>query len=54
MGVFMVIFGMISANDWNKIINAKLSFLRWFSLINNAYIHHLLINEIVDYMYNQE
>ena len=37
--MFMVIFEMINANDWNKIVNAKLSFLRWFGLINDAYIH---------------
>ena len=30
---------MINANDWNKIVNAKLSFLRWFGLITDAYIH---------------
>ena len=39
-GVFMVISEMINANDWNKIINVKLSFLRWFDLINDVYIHH--------------
>ena len=35
----MVITEMINANDWNKIINVELYFLRLFGLINDAYIH---------------
>ena len=30
---------VINANAWNKITNAELSFLRWFGLMNDAYIH---------------
>ena len=48
----MSVFVVINANDWNKIINAKLSFLRWFDLMNDATV--ILIDEIVDYMYNWE
>ena len=36
----MSVFVVINTNYWNKIINAKLSFLRWFSLMNDAYVHH--------------
>ena len=35
MGVFVV----INANDWDKIINANLSFLKWFGLTNDAYVY---------------
>ena len=52
--ILMTVFVVINANDWNKIINAKLSFLRWFGLINDAYTVVMLIDEIVDYIYNQE
>ena len=50
----MVISEMINANDRNKIISAKLFFLRYFSLIMMPTSIVLLIDEIVDYMYNRE
>ena len=30
---------VINVNDWDEIINANLSFLRWFDLMNDAYVH---------------
>ena len=38
-GILTSVFVVINANDWNKIINAKLSFLRWFCLMNDAYVY---------------
>ena len=38
-GILMSVFVVINTNDWNKIINGKLSFLRWFDLMNDTYIH---------------
>ena len=35
----MDIFVVINANYWNKIINANLSFLRWFGVTNDAYVY---------------
>ena len=37
--ILMSVFMVINTNDWNEIINAKLSFLRWFSLMNDAYVY---------------
>ena len=39
MELMISVFVVINTNDWNKIINANLSFLRWFGIMNDAYIH---------------
>ena len=44
---------MIYTNDSNKIINVNLSFLRLFSLMMMPTSTVLLIDEIVNYMYNR-
>ena len=35
----MGICGDFTANDVSKIISANLSFLRWFGLMNDAYVN---------------
>ena len=37
--ILMSVFIVINTNDWNKIPNTKFYFLRWFSLMNDVYIH---------------